>query len=70
MTIEGLYQAIGKLALENAPNRNGKLLVHAEIQDGVIESGMFYERNADRIVTFRYCTDELEDRLYELWKQW
>ncbi|HSV71054.1 MAG TPA: hypothetical protein VLI72_13165 [Methylibium sp.] len=70
MSIEELYQAIGHLALENAPDLRGKLLAYAEVQEGVIESGMFYERGADRTVTFRYCTDELEDRLYELWERW
>jgi hypothetical protein len=70
MSIEELYQAIGHLALANAPDLNGKLLAYAEVQEGTIESGMFYERGADRAVTFRYCTDELEDRLYELWERW
>lgn len=70
MTIEELYQAVGQLALANAPGLNGRLLVYAEVQKGVIEPGMFYERDADRTVTFRYCTDELEDRLYELWERW
>ncbi|MBE7157679.1 MAG: hypothetical protein INR62_04465 [Rhodospirillales bacterium] len=70
MSIEELYQVVGRLALANAPGLSGKLLVYAEVQQGVIESGMFYERDVKRIVTFRYCTDELEDRLYELWERW
>lgn len=70
MSIEQLYQSIGRLALQNAPNLCGKLLVYAEVQEGVIESGMFYERGADRVVTFRYCTEELEGLLYDLWELW
>lgn len=70
MTIEELYQAVGQLALANAPSLTGKLLVYAEVQKDAIESGMFYERDSLRTVTFRYCTDELEDRVYELWERW
>lgn len=70
MTIEDLYQAIGEAAPKNCPELHGDLLVYAEVQPGVIESGMFYERGSGREVTFRYCTDELEDLLFTLWERW
>lgn len=54
--------------LDSCPDLNGKLLVCAEVQEGVIESAVFYERSAGKVVTFRYCSDELEDALYELWE--
>jgi len=30
---------------------------------------MFFERGQERLITFRYCTDELEDLLYKLWEK-
>ncbi|BCL90028.1 hypothetical protein ACNRD9_22770 [Ralstonia pseudosolanacearum] len=68
--IEELYQAIGKLALRSATDLNGRLLVYAEVQTGVIESALFYERGEARVVTFRHCNDELSSVLYEIWKRW
>lgn len=70
MQIEGLYQAIGQLALENVAELSGKLVVYAEVQDGVVASGMFYERDEPHTVTFRFCSEELEDTLYALWERW
>jgi hypothetical protein len=68
MTTEERYQRIGHLVLDSCPDLSGKLLVCAEVQEGVIESAVFYERGAGKVVTFRYCSDELEDALYELWQ--
>ncbi|KMW48873.1 hypothetical protein PQH03_04770 [Ralstonia insidiosa] len=70
MQIEELYQAIGKLALRSATDLNGRLLVYAEVQTGVIESALFYERGDARVVTFRHCNDELLSALYEIWERW
>lgn len=70
MSIEELYQTIGHLAMASAPAMNGKVLVYAEVEEGVVESGMFYEQGANRKVVFRFCPNELENALYELWERW
>lgn len=70
MTIEDCFLRIGQLALEELADLQGKVLVAAEVQPGVIESAIFYERGLAKVVTYRYCSDALEDCLYDLWEQW
>lgn len=70
MQVEELYQSIGHAALRSAADLHGKVLVYAEVQPDVIEAGLFYERGEAQVVTFRYCSEALEDALYELWERW
>lgn len=68
--LEELYQAIGQLAVASTLDLQGQLLVYAEVQDGVVAASLFYEKGPAKTVTFKFCSDELEDKLYELWEQW
>ena len=52
-TIEKLYQEIGQEALQAANDLSGKLLIYAEVSDGVISADMFYINNPSGSVRFR-----------------
>jgi hypothetical protein len=43
--LEKLYQEIGQEALQAANDLSGKLLIYAEVSDGVISADMFYVNN-------------------------
>ena len=51
-TIEQLYQDIGAVAREVADDLAGKLLVYAEVEDGVISADIFYV-NLAGVLRFR-----------------
>jgi hypothetical protein len=68
--IEGLYQDIGREAYAIAPDLNGKLLVYAEAEDGVISGSLFYEKGPGKVATFKFCPEILRDLIYSLWEKW
>ena len=68
--IEGLYQEIGSEACALALDLQGKLLVYAEVEDGVISGNLFYEKGDAHVVTFKYCPEGLRDLIYSLWEKW
>jgi hypothetical protein len=45
-TIEQLYEEIGKAAIAHAEALSGKLLVYAEVEDGVPSADIFYVNEA------------------------
>lgn len=68
-SVEQLYQEIGQAALAVADGLAGKLLVYAEVEDGVISSDIFYV-NMDGIVRFRFCPKPMQTLIYSLWERW
>ncbi len=68
--IEALYQKIGSQALAFVDDLQGKLLIYAEVEDGAISAGLFYERGALRAVTYKHSSLELKDLIYSLWEKW
>lgn len=68
--IEQLYQEIGQESLAIATDLNGKLLVYAEVEDRVVAVSLFYEKGAERTVTFEFCSGELVGLIYSFWEKW
>ena len=68
-TIEQLYQEIGLAALDLAEDLAGKLLIYAEVEDGVISADLFYVNQAG-VVRFRFCPEDMKDLIYSLWERW
>ena len=68
-TIEQLYSEIGQTALGLADELAGRLLVYAEVEDGVISAGVFYANRAG-VVRFRFAPKPLQDHIYSLWERW
>jgi hypothetical protein len=68
--IEALYQDVGREAYSVAANLSGKLLVYAEVEDGVISGSLFYEQGSDKAVKFKFLPESLQDLVYSLWEKW
>jgi len=68
--IERLYQEIGQESLAVATDLQGKLLVYAEVEGEGVSVSLFYEKGAERRVTFEYCSEELIQRIYLFWTKW
>lgn len=68
--IESLYQEIGQEACNLAQDLNGKLLVYAELEDGVISPSLFYEKGANKEVIYKFSSDQLINLLDTLWQVW
>lgn len=69
LVIEQLYQEIGQAALSQAEELAGKLLVYAEIEDGVISADLFYVTQSG-VVRFRFCPKPMQELIYSLWERW
>jgi hypothetical protein len=65
MTVEQMYQEIGQAALTIAEGRAGKILVYAEVEDGVISCDEFYVDQAG-IVQFRFCPTPMKELIYSI----
>ncbi len=69
-TVEQLYQDIGGEAVATAgDDLAGRLLVYAEVEDGVISVSMFSATEGD-VVRFRLGSRSLQDLVYALWEVW
>ncbi len=66
---ETMYTEIGRAALSLAEGLAGKLLVYAEIEDGVVSADVFYT-NQDGIVRFRFGPEPMQALIYAFWGQW
>ncbi|EHQ07722.1 hypothetical protein [Leptonema illini] len=69
-TIESIYHQLGTYALAYAERLNGKLLIYAEIEEGVISADMFYHEGSRKVVRFRFCPKEIREFIKDLWKEW
>lgn len=67
--IESMFQEIGQMAVHSAQGLNGRLLVYAEAQEGVISADLFYV-NEIGIVKFRFCSEALRALIYSFWERW
>ncbi len=68
-TIEQLYPEIGRAALGLAEGLAGKLLVYAEVEDGVISADVFYVNQAG-VVRFRFSPKPMQELIYSFWERW
>lgn len=69
LQIEQMYQEIGKEALSLVEGLAGKLLVYAEVQDGVISADVFYV-NQGGFVRFLFCPTPMKELIYSFWEEW
>jgi len=68
--IESLYLAIGQNALASAPGIGGRLLVYAEVEDGVSSADLFYVQTSSQSVRFRFGSSTMVDLIVSLWEKW
>lgn len=67
--IEDLYLEIGQATLSIAEGLAGKLLIYAEVEDGVISADLFYiHQNGN--VRFKFCPASVKALVYSLWENW
>jgi len=70
MSLEGLFQEIGLEAVAVAgDDLAGRLLVYAEVADGVISADLFY-KTREGPVRLVLGPRPLKEIIYELWEQW
>jgi hypothetical protein len=67
--LEQLYQDIGLAAIAVADDLAGKILIYAEVEDGVVSADMFYVNQAG-LVRFRFCPKFMKETVYSLWIHW
>jgi hypothetical protein len=67
--IESFYQDVGRAAVAIAPDMKGKLLVYAEVEDGVISCDVFYDKG-NNVVKYKVCPEHLRNSVYSLWEKW
>jgi len=68
--IEKLIRNIGQEAMALADGLAGRLLVYAEVEDGVISADMFYVNSLAGSVRFRLCPESMRTLIQELWERW
>lgn len=68
--IDTLYHAIGGEALLATERLSGRVLLYAEVEDGVIAPSLFYQRGEARELFFEFCSSKLSDLIYALWEEW
>jgi hypothetical protein len=68
--VETLYQEVGRQALAEAPDAAGRLLIYAEVEDGVASADMFYVRSSKSPIKFRFCSRQLRELVVSLWESW
>lgn len=61
------YQEIGQLALTVASETANKIMVYAEIEDGLVSSDIFYSEPGAETVEFRLSPPVLEEVIQALW---
>ena len=69
MATEDFYQQLGKAAVVLARDCAGKILVYAEVEDGVISADVFYLNTAGN-VRYRFGSESLQELIYSFWEQW
>jgi hypothetical protein len=60
-------QMIGRAALEAAHDADGKVLLYAEVLDGVVSADIFSRRDGEK-VRFRFAPSSLKSAIYEFWE--
>ncbi len=58
-----VYQQIGRAALGCADDLAGKLLIYAEVEDGVISADLFYMNPSGKL-RFRFCRQPMKNLIY------
>ena len=69
-SVEDLYQEIGQEAVTVAGDElAGRLLVYAEVEDGVISADLLYKTRKGP-VNLVLAPSPLTEMVYELWERW
>src|SRR5579872_4896063 len=67
--IEKMYQEIGQVAAAAADGLTEKLLVYAEVKDGVISADIF-SLSPSGTVQLRFAPENLLELIHAFWTQW
>jgi hypothetical protein len=70
VTIEQLYQDIGREAIAFAEGLSGRLLIYAEVEDGALSADLFYVNSSVGSVRFRFCSKQIQKLILDLWRVW
>lgn len=62
-----VFQRIGARAIAASHSANGKILLYAEVAEGVISADLF-SQSSDEPVRFRFSPPELKALIYEWWE--
>jgi len=66
--IETLYPAIGRAIIGVVGSAGGKILMYAEVEDGVVSTQVFSPERGK--IVYRFGGGELDDLVYDLWTKW
>jgi hypothetical protein len=70
-SVEGMYEEIGRAAVDVAgADLAGRLLVYAEVEDGVIAADVAYLSAQAGAVRLRAAPAGLRRTVYEFWELW
>ena len=67
--IERFYPEIGQAALAVATDLDGRLIVYAEVEPGVVSADILYV-NKEGIVRLRFCPRPLRHLIRDFWQAW
>jgi hypothetical protein len=67
--MEALVQRIASEAMDVLGPRGRKFLLYAEVEDGVVEASLYYEKRPGALGS-EFASEELADLAYELWEKW
>ncbi|WP_374471194.1 hypothetical protein [Phenylobacterium sp.] len=65
--VDDPVQMIGQGTIEAAHDPDGKIVLYAEVEDGVISADIF-SRAQDKSVRFRFAPEPLRNLIYSYWE--
>jgi len=68
--IEAIIQSIGSTVLDIAVSDPEKIMVYAEVEDGVSSVSVFIQEDRQSDVSFRFGGSILSELFYSLWQHW
>lgn len=63
-TMSDYFQRIGQVTMGIAGDDKAKILLYAEVEDGVISADLLFNLPDEQIVHFRFATAELRELIY------
>lgn len=61
-------EEIAAFAMSSFANAIGKYLVYVEVEEGVISSDLFFQKESSNSVQFRFASQEIQDIIYSFWE--
>lgn len=67
--LEERFQLIGHVALKQAQDAHGKIVLYAELGDGWNSADLIYQTGPTK-ARFQFCNDELRECVIAFWQEW